>query len=143
MEEEDYKLRFAALLHRVPKELRLNPQPMIAKQIVGNEDTLKYPLFVLKIANEWILDELVLKEVDRLDRTPIEKEVILNELYRIGTNTFAEHADRVKAFAEYAKIAGWTLQRKEEGLRSDDKLKELAAMVLNEDELPNLGIVNG
>ena len=131
-------MRFAELLYRVSKDLRMNPQPLIAKKVVGNEDTLKYPLFVLRIAEEWIVDPLVLAEVDRLDRTPVEKEVVLNDLYRIGSSVSVDPADRVKAFGEYAKIAGWTLQRKEDGSRSDDKLRVLAAMVLNEEELPKL-----
>ena len=140
MTELDYKLQFAALLQRVPKELRMNPQMDIAKTIVGKEDTLKYPMFVINIGETWPFDPLVIAEMDRLDRTPIEKEVILNELYRLGTNIYADHGDRVKAFAEYAKISGWTMQKKEDNKRSDDKLRELAAMVLNDDELPKLGL---
>jgi hypothetical protein len=141
--ETYYKLQFAGLLQKVPRELRSNPQPMIAKQIVGKEDCLKFPLFVLQIAEEWIFDPLVIAEIERLDRTPIEKEIVLNELYRIGTNQFAENADRVKAFAEYAKISGWTLVKKDDPMRADDKLKELAAMILTDSELPQLDKVNG
>ena len=142
MTEEDYKLKFAGLLHRVPKELRLNPQPMIAKQVVGNEDTIKYPLFVLRIAVAWPVDEFVLAELDRLDRTPVEKEVVLNELHRIGTTISVDPADRVKAFAEYARIAGWTLHKKDEGLASNDRLSEIAAAILNEDELRKVAGAN-
>lgn len=143
MTELDYKLQFANLLQKLPRDLRSTPQPMIAKTIVGKEECLKFPLFVLSIGEEWIFDPLVLAEVERLDRTPIDKEVILNELYRIGTNEFAEHADRVKAFAEYAKISGWTLVKKDDPVRVDDKLKELAGMILRDDELPDLERING
>jgi hypothetical protein len=142
MTELDYKLQFAGLLQRVPRELRLNPQPMIAKQIVGTEDCMKYPLFVLHIAETWPVDPVVIAEIDRLDKTPIEKEIILTELHRIGTSVLVDPADRVKAFAEYAKISGWTMPSKNDLLRSDDRLKELAAMVLNEDEIGKLeGVV--
>ena len=143
MTELDYKLQFANLLQKLPRDLRSTPQPMIAKTIVGKEECLKFPLFVLSIGEEWIFDPLVLAEVERLDRTPIDKEVILNELYRIGTNEFAEHSDRVKAFAEYAKISGWTLVKKDDPVRVDDKLKELAGMILTDSELPDLERING
>lgn len=132
-------MQFAALLHRVPRELRSNPQLDIAKSIVGKEDCLKYPLFVINMGETWPFDPLVIAEVDRLDRTPIEKEVILNELYRLGTNIYADHGDRVKAFAEYARISGWTLTKKDEGLKSNDKLAEIAAAILTEEERKNWG----
>jgi len=74
---------------------------------------------------------------------PVEKEVILNELYRIGVNLYADHADRVKAFAEYAKISGWTLAKNDGAIRADDKLKELASMILSDEELPRLDELNG
>ena len=138
---EEYKLKFAGLLHRLPKELRLNPQPLLAKQVVGAEDCLKYPLYVLKIAEEWPVDPFVIAELDRLDKQPIEKEVILNDLYRIGMSTFVDPADRVKAFAEYAKIAGWTLQQKKEDRPADDRLREIAAAILNDEELAKVRIV--
>ena len=138
MTTEEAKLDFARLLQRVAKELRSNPQPMIAKQVVGNEDTLKYPLFVLQIAEEWPLDPIVLAEIDRIDRVPIEKEVILNDLYCIGTSRSVDPADRVKAFAEYAKISGWTLQQKKAEEKADDRLREIAAAILNDGELSTL-----
>ena len=143
MTETDYKLQFAKLLQGVARELRSEPQGLIAKQIVGKETCLKYPLFVLKIAEEWIFDPVVLAEVERLDRLPVEKEIILNELYRIGVNLYADHADRVKAFAEYAKISGWTLAKNDGAIRADDKLKELASMILSDEELPRLDELNG
>ena len=137
MEQEEYKLQFAQLLQKLPRDLRLNSQPMIAKEIVGKEDANKYPMFVMRIGEEWPYDSFVLAEVERLDKTPVEKEIVLGELYHIGTNRFVEAADRVKAFAEYAKISGWTMQKKDVETGSDDKLRELASMILTDESLTN------
>jgi hypothetical protein len=130
MEERDYKLAFARLLQRLSKELRLIPQPLIAKEVVGKEQTEKYPQFVLKIAEEWITDEVVLAEVDRLDRLPVEREVVVRNLYHIATGLTVPYADRVRAFAEIGKIMGWSLPKKDDGAEFADRMKELSEMVL-------------
>lgn len=131
---------FAKLLQRVSRDLRLNPQPLIAKEVLGKDCCISNPLLALQVANEWPVDSEVLEELDRLDRLPVEKEVVVSELYRIGTNVYADHANRVKALAELGKLMGWGA-KKDDGIGSNDKLKELAAMILTEDELPKLDSV--
>src|ERR1700677_1219119 len=101
MSEVTYKLEFAKLLQKVARDRRLESQPMIAKAILG-KDYIKYPQFLLRIADEWPLDPVVIAEVERLDRTPRVKEEVLGELWRIGTDRFASHRDQVSALAEYS-----------------------------------------
>ena len=130
MEERDYKLAFAKLLQRLSKDLRSLPQPMIAKEVVGKENTERYPQYVLRIAEEWVHDAEVLAEVDRLDRVPIEKEVVIQNLYQIATGFTVPYTDRVKAFAEIGKIMGWSLTKKDDGSDFSDRMKELSEMVI-------------
>lgn len=130
MEEQDYKLAFAKLLQRLGKDLRCIPQPLIAKEVFGKENTEKYPQYVLRVAEEWINDEIVLAEVDRLDRLPVEKEVVVRNLYHIATGITVPYADRVKAFAEIGKIMGWSIAQKDNGNEFTDRMKELSQMVL-------------
>jgi hypothetical protein len=130
MEERDYKLAFAKLLQRLSKDLRSLPQPLIAKEIVGKEQTELYPQYVLRIAEEWIHDEVVLAEVDRLDRLPIEREVVIQNLYQIATGLTVPYVDRVRAFSEIGKIMGWGLVKKDDGTEFTDRMKELSEMVL-------------
>jgi hypothetical protein len=136
MEEREYKLAFAKLLQRLSKDLRLNPQPLIAKEVVGKEQTELYPQYVLRIAEEWITDELVLAEVDRLDRLPIEREVVIQNLYQIATGLTVPYTDRVKAFAEIGKIMGWSVAKKDDGSEFSDRMKELRDAVLGNDHVP-------
>lgn len=130
MEERDYKLAFAKLLQRLSKDLRSFPQPLIAKEVIGKDDTEKYPQYVLRIAEEWIRDEIVLTEVDRLDRLPIEKEVVIQNLYQIATGLTVPYVDRVRAFSEIGKIMGWSLVKRDDGTDFTDRMKELAEMVI-------------
>jgi len=130
MEESDYKLAFAKLLQRLSKDLRSLPQPLIAKEVVGKENTEKYPQYVLRIAEEWIHDEIVLAEVDRLDREPLEQQVVVRDLYQIATGLSVPYADRVRAFAEIGKIMGWSLVKKDDGMEFSDRMKELSEMVI-------------
>ena len=130
MEELDYKLVFAKLLQRLSKDLRSLPQPIIAKEVVGKDDAEKYPRQVLRIAEEWVFDPIVLAEVDRLDRMPIEREVVIQNLYHIATGISVPYTDRVRAFAEIGKIMGWSLNKKDDGSEFHDKMKELSEMVL-------------
>jgi hypothetical protein len=130
MEESDYKLAFAKLLQRLNKDLRSLPQPLIAKEVIGKDNTEKYPQYTLRIAEEWIYDPLVLAEVDRLDREPIEREVVIRNLYQIATGITVPYTDRVRAFSEIGKIMGWSLVKKDDGTEFSDRMKELAEMVI-------------
>ena len=129
MEERDYKLAFAQKLQRLSKDLRSLPQPLIAKEVIGKDDTEKYPQYVLRIAEQWIFDEEVLKEVDRLDREPVEKEIVVRDLYQIATGLMVPYNDRVRAFAEIGKIMGWSLPKKDDGHNALPMLDELASML--------------
>lgn len=130
MEELDYKLAFARLLQRLGKDLRLLPQPMIAKEVIGKDNTERYPQYVLRIAEEWVTDSVVLAEIDRLDRLPIEREVVIQNLYQIATGLSVPYTDRVRAFSEIGKIMGWSVPKKDDGMEFHDKMKELAEMVI-------------
>jgi hypothetical protein len=140
MTELEYKLYFAKLLQRVARDIRLNPQPLIAKKVLGKECCLANPLLALQVANEWPVDAEVLAEVDRLDRLSVEKEIVIGELFRLGTNLMVNPGDRVKALSELGKLMGWGV-KKDDGTAGMDKLKELASMILTEDELPKLDSV--
>lgn len=132
----DYKLAFAKLLQRLSKDLRSLPQAMIAKEVVGKEDTERYPQYVLRIAEEWVHDADVLAEVDRLDRTPLEKELVIRDLYQIATGLTVPYTDRVRAFAEIGKIMGWSLAKKDDSGEFTDRMKELRDAVLGMDNVP-------
>jgi hypothetical protein len=136
MEESDYKLAFAKRLQRLSKDLRSLPQPLIAKEVVGKENTEKYPQYVLRIAEAWINDEFVLAEVDRLDRLPIEREVVIQNLYQIATGLSVPYTDRVRAFSEIGKIMGWSIAKKDDGSDFSDRMKELRDAVLGASNVP-------
>ena len=127
MSEEDAKLQFAALLVERPKDALL-----IAKSIVGSECAAARPMFVIEIAESWAIDPLVLGEMERLRLIPVAKEIIEKELLYLARNEYVGHGDRIKAYELVAKIGGHIVnktQNKDEG-KSDDRLKELAAMVM-------------
>jgi hypothetical protein len=131
MSEDDYKLEFAKLLQKLARDRRLESQPMIAKAVLG-KDYIKYPQFLLRIADEWPMDPVVIKEVERLDMIIQPKEVILAELFRIGTDRFASNRDRVSALSEYCKTVGWTLPKADTGTKPLDRLEELSAMIMDQ-----------
>lgn len=131
MTENDYKLEFAKLLQKLARDRRLESQPLIAKAILG-KDYNKFPQYLLRIADEWPLDPVVIAEVERLDLIPQSKEAVLGELWRIGTDRFAGYRDRVYALSEYCKTVGWTMPKVEQPLKSNDRLDELAAMILEQ-----------
>ena len=49
----DYKLRFAALLQRVPHKDRLVYAIHVAQEVVGKQDADRYPMQVVKMSQEW------------------------------------------------------------------------------------------
>lgn len=130
--EHEFKLEFAALLQRVPKDKRLQAAPQIAKEVFGEETTVKYPVYVIKCAEEWPFDPIVIAEVDRLDLIPIPKEVILKDVYTLATDKFAEIKDRVSAFRLYADMNGWIIKevKKDEDKEGPSRTQELADAIL-------------
>lgn len=127
--EHEKKLQFAGLLQRNPKELRRSAALLVAKEVVGKEDCLKYPLFVIQIADEWQIDPIVVAEIERLDMIPVDKNTALNVLFQIALSPFTEPKDRVAALRLYADAQGW-IKRNEKPDGSDNSgLIELGRML--------------
>lgn len=133
--EYDYKLKFAELLHRIPRDGRLKFAGMVAKEVFGKDTCDKYPMYVLNCAEHWPLDPIVSAEVDRLDLIPIPKELVLKDIYGLATDKFADHKDKVAAFRLYSDMNGWTVKAttkpNEGNSGTNDLLSELSEAVLN------------
>jgi hypothetical protein len=124
----DYKMRFAALLQRVAKDQRLQAAPLVAKQVVGKETAQMYPVFVIQISEEWPFDPEVMVEMDRLELIPKPKEVVLNDLYSIVANKYAENREKIQAIHEYGVLMGWTTSKPKEGTATNELLSHLQAL---------------
>lgn len=123
----EYKMRFAELLQRVPIDKRLAGATIVAKQVVG-KDADRYPMYVIKIAEEWPFDSEVIAELDRLDLIPIPKEVILKKVYGEATDRFSEAKDRIQALRLYSEMNGWTRTTKDSGNTPNELLSHLQAL---------------
>ena len=105
---QEYKMRFAQLLHRTPKDKRFQSASVIAKQVVGKEMADKFPVYVIKMAEELPYDPEVIAEVDRLDLIPITKEEILKDVYSMYVDAYQDSRVKLAALRLYSDINGWT-----------------------------------
>jgi hypothetical protein len=121
------KMRFAALLQRESKDKRLAVAPIVAKQTLGKDADL-YPMYTIKISEEWPFDPEVIAEIDRLDLLPIPKEVILRDLYAIASDRYTEKKDRLVAYRHYMDANGWTKSTKDNGNNPNELLTHLQAL---------------
>jgi hypothetical protein len=101
-----YKMRFAQALQRYARDKRNAYACAVARQVVGR-DAEKYPMYVIKIAEEWPLDPDVIAEMDRLDLIPVPREVVLNDIYAIASDPYKETKDKLQALRLYAEVNGW------------------------------------
>jgi hypothetical protein len=118
----EYKMRFAALLQRFPREDRLQRVASVIKEVVGKDVAAQYPVFVLKISDEWPFDEEVLAEIDRLDLIPKSKELILSHVYSIAMDKYTEKKDKLFALKLYGEMNGW-IKPKEIGTPNEVLIK--------------------
>jgi hypothetical protein len=130
----DYKMRFAALLARVSREKRLQSAIVIAKQVVGSETADKFPMYVIRVSEEWPHDPEVIEEIDRLDLIPKSKESILRDVYSMYSDPFKDDKVRLRALEIYGQMNGWIKGSvKESGVPNEflDKLQQLHNAVTN------------
>jgi pterin-4a-carbinolamine dehydratase len=110
--EHEYKMRFATSLQRVPREQRLTKASVVAKQLLG-KDAVKFTNYVLKIADEWPHDPVVIAEIDRLDLIPLTREQVLRQVLDLAIATFDSSTDKRQAWKLYSEIAGYVGTTKE------------------------------
>jgi hypothetical protein len=110
--EHEYKMRFASLLQRVPREQRLTKASVVAKQLFG-KDAVKYTNYVLKIADDWPHDSVVIAEIDRLDLIPLTKEQVLRQVLDLATAPFDSNGEKRRAWELYSEIMGYKGNSKE------------------------------
>jgi len=120
-------MRFAQLLHHYGKDQRLSIAPVAAKEAVGKETAAQYPLFVIKIAQEWPFDPDVIAELDRLDSILPTRERSLHEAWTIATDKYKEPRDRIAALRLYCDVNGWTINKKE-SMSPNEMLGHLQAL---------------
>lgn len=125
----DYKMAFAALLQRQPKDRRAQYAVVVAKQVVGKEHASKYPLYVLQIADEWLFDPDVVAEMDRLELIKRPPEALLSELNAIISSRDTENRDRIKALELYGKLAGYIRNGNVEDSSPNQTLDKLQGLV--------------
>jgi hypothetical protein len=113
-DELQHKMRFAQLLQREPKQNRFAVAPSVAKAVLGKDAEL-YPMFALRISEQWPFDPDVIAELDRLDSIPPPKEVALRDLFEIAAGKYNEKKDRIAAWKLYGEMNGWLRTEKESG----------------------------
>lgn len=132
----EYKLRFAALLQRVPKSERLARAVDVARQVVGKADADRYPLAVIKMAQEWPYDQYVIDELDRLDSIPLSKEQWLQMVLDQMNQKYGNKKELEGYYRMYGEAQGWIAKNatgKESGdpgewLRKTLDMKEAAGI---------------
>ena len=134
MDMKEQKTLFAERYMRRP-----NDALMIVANILGTTAT-DNPMLAITYANEWPNDSFVLSEIKRLKTiapTLRDRVIQLEELVKECMLRGEE-----KAAVEYMKLimqAEGHLKAKDDGGKSDDRLKELAAMILDDDKVDNNG----
>jgi hypothetical protein len=102
----EYKMQFAVLLQRVPKDKRQQYAVEIVKRVVGKEDAAKYTSWVLQTADDWMFDPDVIAEIDRLDSIKKTPEQLLQQAWDFVINSNWEPRDRVLALRLYCESIG-------------------------------------
>lgn len=126
----DYKMQFAALLIRVPKNQRYQVAASIARQVVGKERAEQYPAYICQIAEEWPFDSEVVAEMDRLELIVKPKEVILNELWTRATSRDVETKDQLSAFRLYCEAIGLVGKGSKDDGKPNESLNKLQELLV-------------
>jgi hypothetical protein len=101
-----YKMQYAVLLQRVPKDKRPQYSAQIVKQVVGKDEAAKYTSWVLEMADQWLFDPDVIAEIDRLDHSPKTKEECLAMAWDFIVDPHKEDKDRIAAMRLYFEGIG-------------------------------------
>jgi hypothetical protein len=130
MTELEQKLLFAARLRREPDSAL-----MIAASILGRATIDANPMLAINAADMWPHDPVVMAEIQRLNDAPVDKRIYITEMHSKANKAF-ERGDH-KSYAAIMQLVlnaeGYLkgVSTKDDGKTGEDKLAELAAMVLD------------
>lgn len=129
MTELEQKTLFAERLLRRPDDAL-----MIVANILGKDVCEQNPMKPISLAQDWPNDPFILQEMERLKSILPTKEYIAREIHEKAKNAFdrGEEKEYFAGMRLYAEIVGH-IKKASETSKSDDKLQELAGMVLDPD----------
>lgn len=130
MTEQEQKTLFAERYLRRPDDAL-----MIIANILGRDVIEQNPMLPISYSQSWPNDPFVLAEIKRLQSVLPSLEDIAREIHEKAKTAFSagEMAEYFKGMRLYAEITGHIKKGASDNGKSDDRLEELAAMIVDSD----------